>query len=140
LADLLRLFILVPLAYILACIAAGATVAVSLFGAEPTIETAGFFAATGVLTTLYAGAVSFVPALIAVLVAEAFGWRSLFFYLIVGGGIGLAADALTEFVGAPALADYRLALYLAAGFVAGFVYWLIAGRLAGLGGARPRSE
>jgi len=90
---------------------------------------------SGIGVTFYAGAFSFIPALIAIVLAEAFGWRSVFYWLAVGGGIGLAANALGGFIGAPDFADYRLALHLAAGFVGALVYWLIAGRFSGVGRA-----
>ncbi len=129
---LLRILILDPLAYVVACIAAGATIAIALFGVGSDPDVVGLFVGTGVGVTFYAGAFSFLPALIAIVLAEAFGWRSVFYWLAVGGGIGLAANALTGFVGAPEFADYRLVLHLAAGFVGALVYWLIAGRLSGV--------
>ena len=139
---LIRLIILVPLAYIAAIIAAGLVAAYGLFGPGVDGELIGFFAGTVAAITLSAGAISFVPALIAVVLAEAFAWRSVFYYLLVGGALGLAADRLTDFIGPPALAERRLLVYLAAGFVAGLVYWLIAGRAAGMPGgpaSRPPS-
>ncbi|MCP4384800.1 MAG: hypothetical protein GY798_25875 [Hyphomicrobiales bacterium] len=83
----------------------------------------------------YAGALSFAPALVAIVLAEAFGWRSVFYWLAVGGGIGLAGRLYTA--PAAALPDNgeHIALHLGAGFVGGLVYWLIAGRLAGISGS-----
>jgi len=129
--DLLRLVVVVPLAYVAAVIAAGFVVAYSLFGPGIDGEAIDFFAGSVIAVSLMAGAVSFVPALVAVVLAEAFGWRSAFTYLAVGGAVGFAADRLTAFAGPVELAGRRPVLYLAAGFVGGFVYWLIADRSAG---------
>lgn len=80
----------------------------------------------------WAGAISFLPALLAIVLAEGFGWRSLLYYLLVGGTIGLLADQSYDIFGWIDLADQQLVIMLAAGFLGGFTYWLIAGRLAGL--------
>ena len=61
----------------------------------------------------------------------------MFFWFAVGGAIGGAAYAFTGFYGDKAEAGSGLAIHLAAGFVAGFVYWLIAGRSSGQGFVRP---
>ena len=129
--DLLRLIVVVPLAYVAAVIAAGFVVAWSLFGPGLDGEPIDFFAGSVIAVSLMAGAVSFVPALVAVVLAEAFAWRSAFTYLAVGGAIGFATDRLADFAGPVELAGRRPVLYLAAGFVGGFVYWAIAGRSAG---------
>ena len=69
----------------------------------------------------------------AIVLAEFFGWRSVFYWLGVGGGIGLIGSGITGFAGNTVdpdfWNDYGLALNLAAGFVGGLVYWLVAGRL-----------
>lgn len=80
---------------------------------------------------LYAGALSFAPALVAIVLAEAFGWRSVFYWLAIGGGIGLAAHLVTVPIEPLMPQGERAALYLGGGFVGGLVYWLIAGRLSG---------
>lgn len=120
-----------PLAYVAAVIAAGLVVAYRLFGPGLDGEAIDFFAGSVIGVSLMAGAVSFVPALVAVVLAEAFAWRSAFTYLAVGGAIGFAAGRLAGFAGPAELAGHRPALSLAAGFVGGFVYWAIAGRRAG---------
>jgi hypothetical protein len=130
-SSLLRLLLLVPLAYILAVFAAGWVIAYALFGPADGGEAIDFFTGSVIALSLYAGAVSFVPALVAVILAEAFAWRSPFYYLAVGAVIGFAGDRLSGFIGPVGIADRRPVVYLAAGFVAGIVYWLIAGRRAG---------
>ncbi|KPL53722.1 hypothetical protein ABB55_17130 [Prosthecomicrobium hirschii] len=77
--------------------------------------------------------VSFVPGILLALVSEIIGLRSLGYYLVAGGLIGLWA-ARPPIGG---IAAQPFAPALAAGFVGGFVYWLIAGR--GAGRSRPAS-
>ena len=136
-SDLFRLLVLVPLGYILAVVAAGWVAAYALFGPADGGATIDFFTGSVIALTLYAGAVAFVPALVAVILAEAFAWRSVFYYLAVGAAIGLAADRLSDFIGPVEVAARRPVIYLAAGFVAGIVYWAIAGRRAGPGRRSP---
>ncbi len=119
----------------------GLTIAVALFGVDTNFhrQLVGLLIGSGIGVTFYAGTFSFLPALIAIVLAEAFGWRSVFYWLAVGGGIGLAANALSSFIDAPEYVDYRLALHLAAGFVGALVYWLIAGRFSGVNTASDKS-
>ena len=63
------------------------------------------------------------------MLAELFGWRSVFFYLAVGGAIGLVAISDSVMWAGDNGGDALL--FPAAGFVGAFVYWLIAGRLCG---------
>jgi hypothetical protein len=134
--TLLRLLILAPLAYVLALIAAATTVTIGLFGGQIDGDTAPFALGTGIGIMFYAGLITFVPALIAVILAETLGWRSLTFYLAAGGVIGLIASETTlAFDGLAFAGDLRL-LCVAGGFVAGAVYWLIAGKLGDSGAAR----
>ena len=137
-ADLARLLFVVPFGYVAALVAAAATVALSVaqgFFLTP-FETA-FVAGWA---TLYAGAWSFVPALVAVVVAEAFRIRSVFFFLLFGGGLGFVVHLLTPVASYDGLADSRAVAFAAAGFVAGLTYWLIAGRLSGIGRGRETAR
>jgi hypothetical protein len=81
------------------------------------------------------GFVAFLPALLIVTVAEAFGWRSVILYAAMGGALALAlsyCSDLTGHVGEPATYFAREREVLAAsGIAGGLVYWLIAGRKAG---------
>lgn len=83
------------------------------------------------------GALAFVPAGLAIVAAEAFRLRGLLYHVVAGGVIAIALLAAT-WVPADALRslppDWNL--FLAAGFVGGFVYWLIAGRGSGITGPR----
>lgn len=137
----LRLLLLAPLAYVLALMAAAATVTLALFSGQLDENTAPIALGMSIAITLYGGMISFVPALIAVVVAETLGWRSVVFYLAAGGAIGLLAAETTMAFEGLEFADHLRLICVAAGFVGGAVYWLIAGKLAGLGDppARPTS-
>lgn len=86
----------------------------------------------------FIGMFAFVPAGLAIVAAEAFRLRSILYHVLVGGGIALAIMAAT-FV--PASGPGRLPadwnLFLAAGFIGGLVYWLIAGRGSGIRSSDP---
>jgi hypothetical protein len=74
-----------------------------------------------------------VPALLVVIVGEVARIRALAYY-VVGGGIALAAAPLLARLGQTGAIASSEALvwqvFATAGFAAGFVYWLIAGRNA----------
>lgn len=130
--DLVRLLVLVPLGYVAACLVAGWVVAFGIFGFDD-IEVVGYFIGAVAVATFYAGTLGFVPAAIAILMAEVFGWRSVFYYLAVGGAIALIAEGITSHFGAFDFAGETLTVFLGAGFAAALAYWAIAGRQAGLG-------
>ena len=73
------------------------------------------------------------PAILVVIVGEVMRLRSPIYYLVAGG---LAVLAIPFLVGqaevwSPLLPNARyMAIFLTAGFGAGFTYWLIAGRRA----------
>ena len=96
---LLRILILDPLAWVVACIAAGATHRLRALRRGRRSRTGWPCCRDRRRHDIRAGAFSFLPALIAIVLAEAFGWRSVFYWLAVGGGIGLAANGCTGFVG-----------------------------------------
>ena len=71
------------------------------------------------------------PSAIAILVSEIFRLRSVFYFLLVGGAMGLAGHEMARLMDM-FIVDYtRPVAFPAAGFVGGFVYWLIAGMSAG---------
>jgi hypothetical protein len=133
LGDLLRLLFLVPLGFIAAVLAAALTILAGWYGHEPGVFTdvaaIGFVMGVGVWVVLEVGAVAGIPAFIVIVLAELFGWRSVIFYLAIGGALGLLTSQLHGIVWETGNSQLLLP---AAGFVGGFVYWLIAGRLAGL--------
>ena len=131
--SLWRILIVIPVAFIAASIAAS-TFLVFAAGLHPQPgESAGGFVAElvflGLIGSMFVGAVTFVPALILIALAEAFGWRSLILHLLIGAGIGFAA--FLSGTGGAEHAHPHPAVGGAAGAVAGFVYWLIAGHGAG---------
>ncbi|HET7714501.1 MAG TPA: hypothetical protein VFK86_02630 [Bauldia sp.] len=136
-SAILRLLIVVPIGFVLAVIAAGLTVAVGLVGPSANEDAIGWLIMLAAWAAAYAGAIALIPWLIAVVFAEGFGFRSVFYWFAVGGVIGAAAYALSDFVGDTAEGGFGIAVHLAAGFVGGFAYWLIAGRTSGEGFVRP---
>jgi len=95
-------------------------------------------------------AFSFVPAVVIILITETFGLRSVIFYAVAGGLIGLFCGYTLGFIEPMPQFQFNMPLgtnfelLAAAGIAAGLVYWLIAGRNAGLwrvgtepGPARP---
>ena len=130
-AAVFRLLFLVPIGYALAVIAWGLTIAIGAVGAPDNAPLA--FIAAFTAHTLYAGAMAFVPAAVAIAIAELFALRSVFYYLAVGGALGLLAHELAFYIGRVGVYETRQLLYVAGGFVAATAYWLIAGMHAGLG-------
>ena len=75
---------------------------------------------------------AFLPALIAILLAENFAWRSVLFYALAGAAIGLFYGfVLPTESPSPFYIARSSELIAGAGIAAGLVYWLIAGRNAG---------
>lgn len=73
-------------------------------------------------------------AVIATIFAEWLAIRSLGFYLSVALAIafaGFAAQYINDGPDRSILNDYAIRAFLTAGFLGGFVYWLIAGQSAG---------
>ena len=136
-STILRLLIVVPIGFVIAVAAAGFTVALAIFGVNPSSDAGGWIILFAAWTAAYAGAFAFMPWLIAVVFAEGFGFRSVFYWFAVGGAIGAAAYAFTGFYGDKTDGGSGIAIHLAAGFVGGFAYWLIAGRSSGQGFVRP---
>lgn len=87
--------------------------------------------------TLFGGLTTFLPALLAIVLGEVFSWRSIFYWLAAGGVIGVLASEITKAYGGFDFTVHLLPIYLAGGFVGGFVYWLIAGRDSGASPAPP---
>jgi preprotein translocase subunit SecY len=92
-----------------------------------------FGGAASVVTPFYV----FAPSFVAILIAEMLSLRSVLYYALVGGLIGALAYFMTDIAGRIAgkgtvvPITQELQWLTAAGIVAGFVYWLIAGRGAG---------
>ncbi|WP_051242036.1 hypothetical protein [Stappia stellulata] len=126
----------VVIALVLAFVAAGFFLAFGLFQAwtgEAHPAEIGAAVGAGLVGASVIGGLSFVPALFAVFLSEALRLRGIVFHLAAGGVIALGLWAMQE---AGDQASHRglppgSLVVLAAGFVGGFVYWLLAGRQAG---------
>ena len=85
----------------------------------------------------FVAAFAFVPAVVVILITETFGLRSVIFYAVAGGLIGLFCGYMLGFIepmprfqpDMPLKTNFEL--LAAAGIAAGFIYWLVAGRNAG---------
>jgi len=140
-ALFIRSFV-IAFAFLISCMVAAFVVAYGLVAPELSQfkNSPEFFllflflgSAAGVVTPFYV----FAPSFIAILIAEMFSLRSVLYYTLAGGLIGALAyfmtdvGARTKGAGTVAPLMQELQWLAAAGIVAGFVYWLIAGRGAG---------
>lgn len=135
--------IVIAFAFLLSCMAAAFVVAYGLVAPELSDFTRGspeYFmvllflgGAAGVVTPFYV----FAPSFAVIFIAEMFSLRSVLYYTLCGAFIGALAyflsDVTARMQGAGTVAPItrELQFLAAAGIVAGFVYWLIAGRSAG---------
>jgi hypothetical protein len=126
-----RIFFVIPLGFIAACLAAGIFVAVAAYGIGALDREAAIWPAIfGVLAAPLIGGLAALPALTFIVVGEILSWRSAFAYLVAGGAVGLPAYLLADELAAPvSAADAQLSM--AAGIIGGLAYWLVAGRTAG---------
>lgn len=137
----LRFFVIV-FALLLSILAAGLALAAGIVvpdfvtvTTDPVEHVQFFF--VSFFTTGFVGAYAFLPAVVLIVLAETFDIRSIFYYALGGAAIGLVAYfgsnisvRLEETTDLPPVA-FGLQLVAASGIIAGFVYWLIAGRKAG---------
>jgi hypothetical protein len=136
-----RLFVIF-LSFLVACMAAGMTLAIGVVApdfsgidSDPG-ERVRFFGAA-FFATDYGPVIALLPALAAIVLAEAVRIRSVVYYVVAGVLLGLASfysvdlsDVLENTTDITPV-GHGLALAVAAGTVGGLVYWLIAGRKAG---------
>jgi hypothetical protein len=128
-------------AYALACLAASIVLTLGtlmpqwhdLTSAEP--QTFVLWSVVAVATAMIAGS-AMLPTLLIVALTEAFAWRSSLVYAALGGVIALALSYGADFAGYLGEAGSDLAhqreVLAAAGIAGGLVYWLFAGRNAGV--------
>jgi hypothetical protein len=100
--------------------------------ADPLIGQAAPVFGVVIFAWTVAHALTALPALIAVVVGEALKLRTWMYYVLAGGAACGAIPLLAVPAGeAPMLpSGHYMAIFAAAGFVGGFVYWLLAGRNA----------
>jgi hypothetical protein len=135
-----RLFV-VFFAFLLACFAAGAIVVVAVLYPEFSDLSTGPIDQSAINVVIGFGFIflsgfALLPALIVVLITEAFYIRGVLTYAIGGAVVGAACylglvpfDPQTmQFDG---IVRRHLEIMTGAGIVAGLVYWMIAGRTAG---------
>lgn len=96
------------------------------------------FAITAVVGVFFVFSQVLLPCAIGIIVTEAFSVRNAFVHVFLGSGIAvllawqhLALNDLAPSGLSLALQDRRILLALSSGIVAGFTYWLLAGRAAG---------
>ena len=132
--------VMVFIAYGLACLAAAIVFTIGTLTpawddlASLGVQSAAVWAVVALGATVI-GAMAMVPALLVIVLAEGFAWRSVLVYGALGGVLALALSYgldFTGYVGEPGsyLAREREVL-AASGIAGGLVYWLFAGRKAG---------
>ena len=140
--DFIGRAVVVCMAYFIAVIAAAAFFVLVVFGTETIVQAQGepLFAfvfrltiAVGAVATM-AGAIAAPPILAAIAVAEAFRLSGLAFHAAAGVALGALALIAWDDEGRSGQPEYIVAM--ASGAVGAFVYWLLAGRRAGLWRAR----
>jgi hypothetical protein len=128
------------LAYALACVAAAAVFTIGMLALDSdNLSSAGLPPPVGlvivVVVAAIIGVIAALPAALIVVIAEAFGWRSVLFYAVLGGALALilsfGLDVPKKIDQSDSFFLHELQLLAAAGIAGGFVYWLFAGRRAG---------
>lgn len=128
----LRIVFLIPIGLIVAILSAAAI----YLGSFGFFETESWVGPDGDITAIFGPVVivlyditrfALLPFLGGIAVAEMLGIRSMILWTLFVGAIGLGMHLSAYGT------DYSAVPPVAAGLVAGFAYWLIAGRLAGTG-------
>jgi predicted neutral ceramidase superfamily lipid hydrolase len=139
-AVIARIF-LVIVGYLLACFAASAILTIGTLTPEWDDLVAMGFNSTVAWAVILVGAfaiaaVALVPSVLVIALAEGFGLRSIVIYGVLGCLLALALSYGLDFAGYVGDPDSFLArergVLAASGIVGGFVYWLVAGRGAGV--------
>ena len=131
--------------YALACVAASLVLTIGSFAPDwneltrlgmdsAAAQSAALWWITGVAAIIIFS-VGFLPACLAIALAEGLALRSAVIYGVIGAALALAMAYGLDFAGYPTSPDGDLArnreVFAAAGIAGGLVYWLIAGRRAG---------
>jgi hypothetical protein len=139
-AVLIRILVVI-LAYFLACIAASIILTIGTLTPEWDDLTSVGLQSVAVWAVVFVGAaaiaaIAMLPALLVIALAEGFAWRSILIYGVLGGVLALSLSYGLDFAGYAGDPDSYLAreheVLAAAGITGGFVYWLFAGRKAGI--------
>jgi hypothetical protein len=85
--------------------------------------------AVGLVSSFKIASLALSPSAVTIIAAELMAWRSLVSNLLLGGCVGLATGWIAA--GGETIGQGTVVVLLAAGFVGGFFYWLVAGRRAG---------
>jgi hypothetical protein len=132
--------LVIILAYCLACIAASIILTIGTLTPEWDDLTAAGFQSGAMWVVIFVsaavvGAIALVPAMLVIMPAEGFAWRSIVIYGLLGGALALSLSYGLDFAGYVGDPDSLLArereVLAASGIAGGFVYWLFAGRSAG---------
>jgi hypothetical protein len=132
-------FVIVPLGYLAATLAgtivamiAGYRLGTFVFGGRPDTETLAFFGSLVMSPVLFvAMLVVWLPAVIGILIAEAFAIRTWIFHVGNGALSAWVGWQWLDTAGSTGVSASELHYVIAAGLAAGFAYWAVAGWNAG---------
>jgi hypothetical protein len=141
--------------YVWACIAAALVLALGTLAPDwdyffnaigvqsPEMQSAAMWMVVG-FGALIIFVVGFLPTLLIIVITEGLALRSIVVYGVIGGALALALAFGLDFAGHSALAGVDIArereVFAAAGIAGGLVYWLFAGRNAGLWKSSQRRQ
>jgi len=139
-AIIVRL-VVVLLAYVLACIAASIVLTLGTLGPQwnqispQGMPSVALWSVIGVGSAVI-GIIAIVPSFLVIALAEGFAWRSVVLYGVLGGVLALALTYGIDFArylgGPDSVAAHQQEVLAASGIAGGLVYWLFAGRKAGV--------
>lgn len=129
--NVLRLLIVVPLAFVVAVVTATMVLLARDMGTAHDPFEMGFLIGHAIGLVNWVGSIAFFPMLVAIFVAELFSIRSIVYWLTVGGLIGFIPRILATPAAGDGYLDAATTQMLAAGFAGALIYWLIAGRRSG---------
>ncbi len=138
--TVLARIVMIIIAYILACVAASIVLTIGTLTpqwddfAPLGLQSAAVWSVVAIGAAVIA-TLAMLPALLVIVLAEGFAWRSILVYAALGGVVALALRYGLDFAGYVGEPDSALArereVVAASGIAGGLVYWLFAGRTAG---------
>jgi hypothetical protein len=139
-AIVVRILIVI-IAYVLACIAASVVLTLGTLApqweqiAPQGLPSVVLWSVVGVSTAVIA-VVAMLPSFLVIALAEGFAWRSIVLYGVLGGVLALGLTYGIDFAGYAHSPDgvfaHEREVLAASGIAGGLVYWVFAGRKAGL--------